>query len=338
VIPGAGGVIDPQSQKIHTTARRSASKVMATVTPSITQLLGMFGIFRGLGNTFDSYIESTSQSQFGSSLSTALNTPHIHAVTRMMKGLPAAWIFTDLRCQDVEYQQTASSKKTRGVEVRLIYHRSAKMPFVGSLMWMLHKLQDFATFGGVTDDGTNGPIRVDPLNYGFVVNDPLNSSQVNAAKERLLHIITAKSIEISTRVKEKSNELNHEFLNTSHPNSPPIFGQIAFQAFDTLSDKLTSWSTQANAQDAVNWIAEASLNLFLAAPDELKTIPISVSVRLPNLNQAYENREQPWAGSATLLGNFTNHTNMARLAKGLVETMDKANPPNSQTGLPYAKE
>ncbi|MCX6126094.1 MAG: hypothetical protein NTV34_15280 [Proteobacteria bacterium] len=332
----AGGIIDAKSQQVQTTARRSASKVMATITPSVTQLLTMFD-FRPIpgigpvGQTFDAYITAATEADFGSAVATALNNPYVHAVTRMMKGLPAAWHFTDLRCQDVLYPKTARTKETKGVELKLVYHRSAKMPYVGTLMWLLRKLEDFAQFGGTVDDGTNGPLKIDPLNYGITPNEPLNTTQLQAAEARLRTIITEKALEIAMRVSNKETEKTSDFPpGQSSGGSPPVFGNIAGLAFDAMSTEIRS----GLALYAVNWLASNALDIFLATPDELKTIPITVSVRIPNFNQTYINSGQAWNSNALLLGSFTNQSNMGLLAQKLAEVLDNGKPPNG-AGIPY---
>lgn len=346
VEPTAGTAEDPTSPdaQVHIAARRAAAKVMATVTPSVTQLLTMFhfgpnSFGHPLGTAFDSDIESNTQSVFGTVTDNVLNNPYVHAIARMMKGLPAAWLFTDLRCTNVQYPQKVNTVESNGVEITLIYHRSAKMPYVGNLMWVLKKMQDFANAIGMEDDGTSGMLRINPLNYGMEMNAQPNSPQLIATELKIRAMIVEKAAELGKKLSEKVDEKTSGILPSAVTGQavPQIFGSIASSGFDMALQRVDEWRVAS----AVNWIGNQALTLLLMAPDEIKTIPVTVAVRVPNFNQAYAGVGKPWSGSAVMLGSLTNDDKIAKMSKKLAETLNEANPPvppNEKSRLPYVKE
>lgn len=339
-IPEAGGPEDPKSREIHAAARRAASKVMATITPSVSQLLTMFRIpstgDQPAGAPFDAFITESTAAQFGSGAASVTSNPYVHAIVRVMKGLPAAWIFTDLRCENIMYPQTATAKNTPGVEVKLVYHRSAKMPYIGSLMWILRRMQDLAALGNRTDDGTRGTVRVDPLHYGLKFNAKAALADIEAAELVLKETIHQKAQELGESLKKNIEDRQIDFppaTSGSLGEAPEIFGSIANSAFDAAAQEFNSRLTPS----AINWVGNQALDLYIAAPEEIKTIPITVTVRVPNYNEAYANAGEPWKGQATIVGAFHGGGKIAALARKLSEVMDTGIP-TSGGGLPYVKE
>lgn len=342
--PTAGGAQSPSDERIRTAARRASAKIMATVTPSATQLLTMFGTPGGASRHIDDALEAMANSEFGDAVSTITNNPYVHAVVRMVKGLPAAWLFTDLSCTNIEFPQTAGTTKTPGVEVTLTYHRPAKMPYVGTIIWVLHWLQHF----NADDDGTTGALRIDPLTYGITshidLNDPQIGGILNTIHQRAKDIIVDTANELKTRLDTgviSKSVIIFDYLPESFAptTTPSIFGKISGTAFDQVISETQNWRTQQlpNLQGTVNFIADNAINLMISAPSELKTIPIRVSVRIPNYNQAYVNKGHTWDdNSAYLLGSFTGPDKVARLAKALGKTLNESDPPNeSGKDMPY---
>ena len=329
-VPTNGGPQDEAGERVHTVARRASAKIMATVTPSVTQLLTMFGTPRSASAGLEQSLETMTQTDFGNAVSTVTNNPYVHAVTRMMKGLPAAWLFTDLRCTDIKYPATAGSNDTPGIEIALIYNRPAKMPYIANIMWVLHWIQHF----DANDDGTSKTLRIDPLTYGIDV-------QTNTQAESVLKSIQdqTKQIVVDTAkdIKDRIGAIGQSPDSFTGDNTPSIFGAITKSAFDSVVGQVNSWQVQdlSAAQQTVNFIANSAINLLLSAPDELKTIPIQVSVRLPNFNQAYVNQGREWDNNASLIGSFTGNKKIGQLAKAMGRTINEGDKPNSNGGLPY---
>ena len=343
--------IDPQSKLIFKKARRSASKVMSTVTPSITQLLTMFGNPVD-GKAIEKMIGDDVLQVFGDGMpvgdgvSAVGKNPYVHAIFRMMKGLPAAWIMTDLQCSDIQYPTAEGVKGNNGVELRLTYHRSAKMPYVGTIMWFLHKMQQLYEQQTGTFDGVSEMVRVNPLNYGIEFKFALDSSEYEMAKEQfanyLKDTLVKESKELADGALDKINEAS-SIGGVSVPSTLPTgdeVGESMGKIFDDiiapkLKDKFDEFASQSQA--VVNALGEKTLELFLMAPDELKTIPVTVSVRIPNYSQAFFNAGNPWDGKAMLVGKFAGGENMTSLAKTIGKALDEGQPPNSGSGkgLPY---
>lgn len=336
-IPGSGAPMDPQSVEVQTHARRAAAKLMATITPSVTQLLTMFGNPLASSQVFDQFITNDTVAQFGSAINSIGENRYVHAVTRVMKGLPAAWIFTELKCTNVSYPDTPTSKGTPGVEITLVYHRSAKMPYVGTIMWTLHWLQHFWK----DDDGTSGMIRINPLDYGVDANFDLSSAQgiaiLTTIKAKTTEMILDTASQIAALGKQSIAEKNIEFPglpgSLTSVASSQIFGAAATSGLNEIVKQTTAWEqTLSPAQSAVNFIAGSAVNLLLSAPNELKTIPIQVTVRLPSYNQAIVNDGQPFYGQTALIGALGNDSKIGQMARKLSEVIDKVKP------LPYVKE
>lgn len=329
-----GGPQDAAGDQVHVAARRASAKIMATVTPSVTQLLTMFGTPQGASAGLEQELESLTHTDFGNTVSTVTSNPYVHAVVRMMKGLPAAWLFTDLRCTDIKYPATAGSADTPGVEINLIYHRPAKMPYIANIMWVLHWIQQF----DARDDGTTGMLRLDPLTYGIDVHMNLNQ-QIDT----VLSAVQTKTKQLLVDTANDFKDRIHSGLVSEIPESfaghetPTVFGSIAGKSFSHVVGDVKAWQIQdlSPAQSTVNFIANSAINLLLSAPDELKTIPIQVSVRLPNFNQAYVNQGKEWDNNAMLIGSFTGHKKIGKLAQSMGKTISENEKPNASGGLPF---
>lgn len=333
-VPQTGTPETPENKKIHAAAKRASAKVMSTVTPSVTQLMTMLGVGgtatgTPAGFSFESAIEQSITSEFGSTVDTIANNPYVHALTRMMKGLPAAWAFTSLKCQDVVYPATANTKETRGVEVSLTYHRSAKMPYIGTIMWSLRKLQQISPSWS-TYDGNTGPIIFDPLNYGLRVNNHYVTQELSQMKQALEAEVHAKATELRSQVLESLQLSPESGLGSTIPQ---IFSSAAGSSFEAVTQSINT----GIAQQIVNWVGDKAIEMVLMMPDELKTIPINVSVRIPNFNQSYVNHGQPWNNDVLFLGSLTDGSKIAKMAQKLSTLMDQGNPPNDNQGLPYVQ-
>lgn len=333
--PQSGGPQDEAGARVHVAARRASAKLMATITPSITQLLTMFGTPRLASEGLERQLETLTHSDFGNAVSTVTSNPYVHAVVRMMKGLPAAWLFTDLRCTDIKYPAAAGSADTPGVEINLVYHRPAKMPYIANIMWVLHWIQHF----DAADDGTSGMLHINPLTYGIDVHMNLNGQQLDA----FLSAAQAKTKQVLVDTANNFKDRIGSGVVSPIPESfaghttPTVFGKIAGPAFSEVVGSVQSWQVpdMSVAQQTVNLIANSAINLLLSAPDELKTIPIQVSVRLPNFNQAYVNQGKEWDNNAMLIGSFTGNKKIGRLAKAMGKTITEHEKPNGSGGLPY---
>lgn len=331
-------------------SRRSASKVMATVTPSITQLMTMFGNPLD-GKNIEDLLGFEVNQAFGDGASGADvlgrvgENPYVHAIFRMMKGLPAAWVFTELECKDIKYPAADGIKQNDGVEIKLKYHRSAKMPYIGTLMWFLMRMQAYYADRGWAYDGVSEIIRVNPLNYGLEFEFSVDSATYQLAKEQMLSdlrdMVVEKAKNVSDKIKEARDRDQFGVPRPVDPSSRSrdFDGDKMGEIFDSiiapkLNDKIDELMTKA--QGTINQIGEKALELFLMAPEELKTIPISVSVRIPNYSQTFVNEGSAWNGQSVLIGRFANGENMTAMAKGMGETIDSRSPPNGpQGGVPY---
>ncbi len=342
--PSLGGPIDPDFERVQTVARRSASKVMATVTPSVTQLLNILrlpatAIGTAVGQSFDASIEAKSIASFAEVDDRITSNPYVHAIVRMMKGLPAAWLFTDLRCEDILYPATSSSAATKGVEVTLVYHRPAKMPYIGSLMFLLRKLNEFAARFSQEYDGTSGLVRINPLSYGIELSPHFGAAGVALAEQQLRSMLDEKAAELAQTASDKINEhLSESRVPFSGIPSrvPSIFADIAGSAFDTAARGFQATSAYLQLTNIVNFVGNQALSLYLLTPDEIKTIPVTVAVRIPNYSSAYLNTEKAWDGKSIMLGTFTGTSKIDLIAKHIGQMIDTSNPPNGK-GLPYAK-
>ncbi|MCX6118480.1 MAG: pilus assembly protein [Proteobacteria bacterium] len=340
--PTAGAPIDPQNQAVQTRARRAATKVMATVTPTITQLfntlkVGVTAAGIPVGNPFDQLISEHTEEFFGSVTDTAMSNSYVHAIVRMMKGWPGAWIYTELHCKDIDFPATADTSQTKGVELTLVYNRPAKMPFIGNLMYTLKKMQEFAVWTGVADDGTSGVLRFDPLNYGLVADIDLNNPQMAGAALRIKDIVRDEANKLGQNLADKITEKRLDMPpagTVALGQLPQIFGAAAGEGFEALYSELKTWNPQP-----LNWIADQALSLYLMVPDEVKTIPVTVSVRIPNYSQVYVNRGQEWNNGVVGIGSLTGNNNMGKMAKEIGSLIDSDEPPfdpaTKTNKLPY---
>ena len=319
---------NPVDVAIAKAARRSAAKVMSTVTPTTTQMLGSLGSSSAAiaGQSQEAVAQEVLDgfgqgvASAGTAIDAAATNPYVHAIYRMMNGLPAALMFTELECRNVTYP--AGSQTNNGVEIQLTYRRSAKMPYIGNIMWMVLQIGEYFKAHGLGDyDGNAGMVKVNPLNYGldlaFSTSDPLYQNAVDNFTTTIQNTLRTKAVDIATSAGNKIRE------NLGAPS-----GRAASNGMDKIfqvvtpmvTNKLDEFST-ANTS-VVNSIGEAGLNLFLQFPDFFKTIPIRVSVRIPNYSQAYVNAGNNWDGKAVMLGRFTNRSNMGLLAQALGDVLD----------------
>lgn len=332
-----GGQQDANNKDVQVRARRAATKLMATVTPSITQMLTMFGNPLASSQTYENFITNDTIAQFGDDVHAIASNRYVHAIVRMMKGLPSAWLLTELRCTNVTYPVPGAAVDTPGVEITLLYHRPAKMPYVGTIIWVLHWLHEFSA----NDDGTSGMVRINPLDYGVDVHFDIGSPQAQAVltqlQQRTRQILVETANEIAVRTQQSKIEKSQ-----SIPFNPPlgsilstsgaqVFGAIAGSGFDKVVSDAQQWQTRtlSPAQSAINFVANSAIQLLISAPDELKTIPIQVTVRIPNFNQAIVNDGVAFTGKTVAIGALGGNEKIGKMAKMLSKVIDDVKP------LPY---
>jgi Flp pilus assembly protein TadG len=337
--PVSGAPIDATDQAVQTAARRASAKVMATITPSMEQLTEILDIAKiggtSAGITFSNTVRQAVNDSFGTATEMVNSSSYVHALYRMISGLPGAWIFTEISCQDVTYGATASSNETRGVEIKLVYNRPAKMPYIGTIMWTLRKLQELGQSIGFQDDGTNGVIRFDPLNYGLGFDIRANRTQTDLALQKLKDMVVDKARDLGQLSQQKLAEKGYDMFPSGGTGGilPDIFGSTAGLAFDEGVKALG----QFDVARMINWVGNMGVEIVLEAPGIVKTIPITVTVRIPHYGQSYKNQGQPWDGVAFLVGNLSDESQskFAKLARKMGEMMTVLDPPNDQQGLPY---
>jgi TadE-like protein len=336
--PLTGAAASVTDQNIAKSARRSASKVMATVTPTVSQMIGSIGsAAAGLSDLAQEGVAAGVMTQFGQGiapLSTAVDTvtsnPYAHAIFRVMNGLPAAWMFTDLECHNVLYPPSTGTAAIQGVEIQLTYHRSAKMPYVGNIMSLVHRISDYYESHSLGSyDGNSGMIKVNPLNYGidfaFSTSDPVYVTAVTNFTTAIQDTLRVQATDIATTAAQRISE-NLGGASTA----AGLAGSAASAGMDQIFSVVTPLATNAMNNFAtshtatVNAVGAAGLNLFLQFPDMFKTIPIKVSVRIPNYSQAYVNAGKAWDGKAVMLGYFTHDdSNMGKLGKAIGNILDE---------------
>ncbi|MCX6117795.1 MAG: pilus assembly protein [Proteobacteria bacterium] len=359
-VQSSGAPVGGFDDALHARARRSASKVMAVITPPLPQLLAALGVTSPLatmspGETIIKSISDNIVVQYGrpDTFTSSTSTPSAsapplvtstgiqktgdamtHAIIRMLSGLPSAWIYTSLQCSDVVFPATANSIESKGVEMTLTYNRPAKMPYMGTLMWSLHKLQKIAQVFGQEDDGTSGVFKINALDFGLEYDSKKSAAAISAAQAKIKQEIVRVATDLGHKIDEEIN--NHDFAipgSTSGSSSPlsSIFGTLAEKGFDEVQNAARPIFNQR----LVDWIGHAAVEIVIMAPDLVKTIPIQATVRVPRYSDSYVNAGQSWDGQAVLLGKFHGDSNVAKLAKKMSEVMDIGTPPNSGRGLPY---
>jgi hypothetical protein len=337
---GSGQSMDERSQNLQSAARRASAKVMSVITPTAEQMTELLRVPRmggvGIGDTLNRALQEGVATGFGAVSELVEGNAYGHALYRMMSGLPSAWILSEVTCDDIVYGATAASNETKGVEIKLTYHRPAKMPYIGTIMWTLYWLQEVGQRIGFTDTGTNGVIRFDPLNYGLGFDVRASHEEVELALERLRNHLTelARSLGQATENKVRNSGAPGAG-NVASVGLPEIFESRAGSAFDRGVKEASKWISI----DLVNSIGNLGIEMLLESPDLLKTIPVKVSVRVPHYGHAYRNQGVPWNGKAFLAGKFSDQgKNVEKLARKLPEVMVESDPPNDARGLPYVRE
>jgi hypothetical protein len=337
----------PRQQLVQAAARRSAVKVMATVTPSVSQLMTSLGLGAG-GQSFGKAVDLDIENNISSKLSVVANSieknPYAHAIIRMLKGLPAAWAFTEVECQNIRYTATQASADTPGVEIKLTYHRSAKMPYIGSLMYFLRKGYELSQQFGTSWNPSKSVLRVNPLSYGIEIDSSFGEETLIQARKQLKEMITDKARELGDQVQKRVDqtklELNLPILY-GNQQLPQVFSDIAGKSFEQVGDLLKGYQKTGELFDAtagvINQVSDQALNIFLMMPDEFKTIPVTVSVRMPAFQYGYLNQGEDWKGRAVMLADFANGDNHKKLAHQMGLTIDSGKPPTNGE-LPYAKK
>lgn len=310
-------------QKVKDNARRAAVKIMALVTPSIEQLLPSFG--SSAGSAISTQINSDPAL---ATTATTAGTDYMHAILRVMKGLPAAWIFTELDCKDVSPDM---------VEVTVTYNRSAKMPYIGNVMWALHEIAKLGsgavpggTPGGGPSDGNTGYFRIDPLTYGLEIG-------VNLSSPAVIADVKAQILKIVADLGTSSGATNA--LNTAGLPASSIFESAANAGMGAIGGTGGFVTAVAGAQTIVNTLSTQLENFIVLIPDQFKTIPIHVSVRVADFNSKVENSTKDWVGETTLLGKLgVDSTVMGKMVRQMGAVVDSHRNENDLANKVHADE
>ncbi len=294
--------------------RRAATKVMSMVTPTIGQMLGGFG--QSNSSALESGLTQPFQAGFAALMSNAEDQDFIRPLMRLIKGIPSAWYLTKLSCKSMPY----GMNNAPGVEITLTYYRSAKMPFVGQLLWILYFLN--AKVKG--DDAHAFFAPIDPLTYGLDLkkDNPEFMAYLKARTEKALHDLTDALIQ---RAQDKVKSALEKIPSSAGiPIYDPAIlaeemGKTATQLANPAQDILLEQGAQV-----LNFTADAIGQLLLAIPGAFRFIPVSVSVRMPVLAHAVWNDHDDWTSKVSLIGTYgIGNSNSEVMSRNLGQVVDK---------------